>query len=751
MELIDFSNCKIINKTYNGANGHKIAGYYNNELYMLKFPTESKLNNRMHYANSSISEYLGCYIFNMVGVEAQSTLLGKYKKNKKEYLIIACKDFIGETNFVFQDFASLKNQIVDSEKHGKGTELESILFTINEQTVIDKKLLLERFWETFIVDSFIGNWDRHNGNWGFLYNQKNDFTKLAPIFDCGSSLYPQADEEIQTSILNNKEDLLYRIYEIPTSALQIKNKRIRYFDFLENTTNQDCINALKKINEKINLNEINKVINEISFLSDLQKNFYSFILSKRKELILDVAYKKQASKFISYKMVKTDLLQSEKILNFSEKETRSSKMKEIIYTRNQDVIFHGPKNPLMLKGGQELPKGVTPDHVYVFPDGTICKSVTQILVNQGYADDFLQLTGKAKALADEAAEYGTLVHAVVSNYITPIKTSFSFSQKNAECIKRLEKEIEALIPDKANKVRTKLNSKGKEEEVLDENGKAITWKESVKIDCSLILNKIEDQHFIYIDSEKTLALQQPTAVAGTADLIGVKKNGEVTIMDFKTGNHDYAKENLQLNFYAKMLEVNTSDEKLTNGIIAKSLMTINTKTKETYSYNLMPTSFVRDILIAEKKNVRLPDVLTIATEGVEALFNAELSEACEKQNQIIMMKADFLATHPNFAEEYEIYKNIEEEGKTSKEEIKKLSLACGSNKLFRPDFNASISQSETKKVDYEKLIEKYPKAYQDCVSNVVTNKIYLKENEEYLEKQIEKKVQKEEAVAQILM
>ena len=48
----------------------------------------------------------------------------------------------------------------------------------------------------FIVDALIGNWDRHNGNWGFLYNTVTDEIALAPGYDCGSCLFPQADEKI---------------------------------------------------------------------------------------------------------------------------------------------------------------------------------------------------------------------------------------------------------------------------------------------------------------------------------------------------------------------------------------------------------------------------------------------------------------------------------------------------------------------------------------------------------------------------
>ena len=82
---------------------------------------------------------------------------------------MACKDFT-EVCITLQDFASLKNQIIDSERNGYGTELSDVIHTIEEQNEIDKVSVTERFWDMLIVDALIGNWDRHNGKWGFLYN-----------------------------------------------------------------------------------------------------------------------------------------------------------------------------------------------------------------------------------------------------------------------------------------------------------------------------------------------------------------------------------------------------------------------------------------------------------------------------------------------------------------------------------------------------------------------------------------------------
>ena len=71
---------------------------------------------------------------------------------------------------------------------------------------MDPEKIRERFWDMFIVDAFIGNWDRHNGNWGFLYHVQSDTLTLAPVFDCGSCLYPQADEKMIMKILADKRD-----------------------------------------------------------------------------------------------------------------------------------------------------------------------------------------------------------------------------------------------------------------------------------------------------------------------------------------------------------------------------------------------------------------------------------------------------------------------------------------------------------------------------------------------------------------
>lgn len=289
--MIDFTNVPHTTKSYDGKNGNKISVVYNDELYMLKFPALRTRKVAMRYTNSCISEYIGCKIFESIGIPTQEVLLGTYTtKAGKEKLVVACKDF-AVNGLIFQDFASQKNQFVDSEGNGYGTDLKDILATFNTQTAIDEKNLSERFWDMFIVDALIGNWDRHNGNWGFLYNSITDELTLAPIFDCGCSLFPQADEKMIKDTLSNKDVLDDKVFNRPTSAIMQEGERINYHKFISSCQNKDCNKALKRIFKRIDMEKINSIIDETPTITEEHRLFLKTVLAARKEKIIDFSYK----------------------------------------------------------------------------------------------------------------------------------------------------------------------------------------------------------------------------------------------------------------------------------------------------------------------------------------------------------------------------------------------------------------------------------------------------------------------------
>ncbi len=286
MELIDFTNLPQRFKSYGGANGNKLCVVIDNELYMLKLPIHPHKNTNLSYINSCFCEYLGSHIFNMLGFPSQETILGYYLHKGINRIAVACKDF--ETDdFVLKDFASLKNQIIDSSSNGYGTELDDILETIENQKPFDPVILSSYFWDMFVIDAFIGNWDRHNGNWGYLYNQKTNQVKLAPIFDCGSSLYPQIDDVTIDKCFKDKVEMNARIYNIPTSALRLNGQRINYYEFIKSHKYKECDQAIERLKKKIDFTAIDELIDGVKSASEKYRQFLKTILRLRYQALFN--------------------------------------------------------------------------------------------------------------------------------------------------------------------------------------------------------------------------------------------------------------------------------------------------------------------------------------------------------------------------------------------------------------------------------------------------------------------------------
>lgn len=285
--MIDFTNCRILpGRAYNGANGNKIAVDYHGTAYMLKFPPSAERKpTELSYTNSCISEHIASSIFQMLGIKEQETMLGTFTVTGKEKLVCACKDFtVGGKRLL--DFCSIKNTVLDSDSNGSGTELADVLDAIDKQQYISPEVLREHFWEMFIGDALLGNFDRHNGNWGFLYDDNTGETEIAPVFDCGSCLLPQADDRVMEAVLSDESELHARIFRFPTSALKQNDRKINYYDFLNGVENADAREALKRIAPRVDQKQIADFIDRVPGISELQKAFYRKYIDARYDLLI---------------------------------------------------------------------------------------------------------------------------------------------------------------------------------------------------------------------------------------------------------------------------------------------------------------------------------------------------------------------------------------------------------------------------------------------------------------------------------
>ena len=144
----------------------------------------------------------------------------------------------------------------------------------------------------FIADALVGNFDRHNGNWGFLIDEAKQSVEIAPIYDCASCLYPQLTDERIKEIINDEDEINARVYVFPTSALKENGKKINYFEYINNLNNEDCNNAVLRIVPLIDLNKINNIIEQTPEITEIRKEFYKKIIKERYEKILLSTYTK---------------------------------------------------------------------------------------------------------------------------------------------------------------------------------------------------------------------------------------------------------------------------------------------------------------------------------------------------------------------------------------------------------------------------------------------------------------------------
>ena len=286
--MIDFTNAIEEFNNYKGSEKKKTL-IYNGKKYLVKFPDPIREKNKnISYINNAFSEYIGSNIFKICGFETQNVILGKYDYRGREKIVCACEDFTDNENILYE----FENLVLSTNPDKKiETELNDIMEVIDENKMINTKETKIKFWNMFIIDSLIGNTDRHNGNWGFLLNTKTKQIILSPIYDCGSCLNPMLEDEQ----INKMSDIELKNLAINCySCLKENGKKINYITYIKQMKNEECNSAIKRLFNYIDIEKIKKFIDEIDCMTKERKNFYKKIIEIRYEYIEKV-YKKQLS------------------------------------------------------------------------------------------------------------------------------------------------------------------------------------------------------------------------------------------------------------------------------------------------------------------------------------------------------------------------------------------------------------------------------------------------------------------------
>ena len=306
IQIIDLNKCELSDRNgmYGGKNGSKEGILINDEYWIIKYPKSTRAMNvkGLSYTTSPLSEYIGSHVYEILGYDVHKTVLGK--RNNK--LVVGCKDFCALAGDL-REIRTLKNIYNEHLEQLLEVELDK---TCSSHMVDLKELLIHldnnpilsivpdiktRFWDCVIIDGFIKNNDRNNGNWGLLYENKE--YKIAPIFDNGACLSPKLTDEKIRDMLSDEDKFLNSSLNIVT-AYGMDGHQLNLSKMFKLSI-PELKQALLRVYPKIveNMDKIIEMINNIPssdknlvVISDERRMFYIKGLQNRLEKVIEPEY-----------------------------------------------------------------------------------------------------------------------------------------------------------------------------------------------------------------------------------------------------------------------------------------------------------------------------------------------------------------------------------------------------------------------------------------------------------------------------
>lgn len=273
--ITDINACRYSRKNgmYGGIAGQKDGIIYDGEMWLVKYPKNIAGLDRTGeatYSTSPLCEYIGSNIFRILGYDVHETFLGE----RHGRIVVACRDFATEDdlieirtikNHATEELSEMLEKTLSSTGSSHIVDLDEILLHLEMNPILrNVDGITERFWEQAVVDIFINNNDRNNGNWGIL-RDKDGNDRLAPVFDNGGCLQTKISEGKIKRLLEDTETLSVNACNTQT-IYGIKGHAISSARFLEQYhEHEELANAIMRLTPAIHerMDKINDFIRNI--------------------------------------------------------------------------------------------------------------------------------------------------------------------------------------------------------------------------------------------------------------------------------------------------------------------------------------------------------------------------------------------------------------------------------------------------------------------------------------------------------
>lgn len=279
--MIDFSQWK----EYDGAS----EGSGRSEKIWLIDPNTNQVGlfkyKKDVYTTDHISECIAYHLSCLLDIECAKFDLGTYngREGSMSYRITNDKQSLIEgINYIMWRYPEYDIDLLKDRVNGKVYSLEMIKESIQHFLNFEDFLVIPLF------DYLIGNTDRHQNNWAFIYEDGN--LRLSPLYDNSSSLCAYLKEKELTACLGNdkmkwksvvdsKSRSIIRIsandVQRPTHLEVLKYIRANYFE----DTKELASKMISRITEE-NIDIILEQYSDSQLLPNKKKVIKKFLLSK---------------------------------------------------------------------------------------------------------------------------------------------------------------------------------------------------------------------------------------------------------------------------------------------------------------------------------------------------------------------------------------------------------------------------------------------------------------------------------------
>ena len=274
MEVVNLDSCPESGLFYGGRAGQKVGILIDGEPWIAKYPRSTRDLHGKHlpaYTSSPVSEYLGSRVYGLLGIDVHETMLG-YRRGK---IVCACRDFTHPDKRLFE-FKDIKNALSDDEvgdfasvpSDGESIFLSDVLATLSLSGVLRTTPgVRERFWDMFVVDAFLKNPDRNNGNWGLLRSADGSWN-LAPVYDLGSSLFSKRSDSLAAARAQADSDLEEDAFGTNVSCYRVigedgRSHAIHPFEFIARSEDPELAAAVDRFLSAVDIDAIDELIDSV--------------------------------------------------------------------------------------------------------------------------------------------------------------------------------------------------------------------------------------------------------------------------------------------------------------------------------------------------------------------------------------------------------------------------------------------------------------------------------------------------------